>query len=290
MVSDCMAISPEFAVGVDSSGGIFGLGYSREDPGCQHTLVDRFSFHLGEVVNRIRIAKIWPADVRSLAGISLSQRTSDTETTDATVFLECDSWRPSSGQLSSWILLPWTMDSNIQPSSSTQLTQLTAQLSSQALIACSLIGSIFGFWSLNSQVYLILSSLQSILQTTYECRPVLGNLHDRYRSLSSPGSNTVDGDLLYQFLGLDHELQVQLVSKAVGLERIVDGWLLQTGMGTQEQIYLSSAPRSVSKDNTTIESGCLMHKQPGQNQGRCKATNVICHIVEYLHSLDWHQQ
>ncbi|KAF8936108.1 hypothetical protein BGZ58_004595 [Dissophora ornata] len=308
LVSDCIAISPEFAVGSDMSGGIFGLGYSRDDPGCQLTLMERFSFHLGEVVNRIRLAKIWPADVRSLSGFPLSQRAASdkgsgsvtataTDRIEDAPLLKCQ--QPSSGQMSSWILLPWTEPENL--TLSTQLTQSSsstkaAHVSSQALIACTLIGSILGFWRLQPQVYLILSSLQSVLQTTYECRPMLGNIHDRFRSLSSPGLHTVDGDLLHQFLRVDHALQVEIVSRVIGVERIVEEWLQQIGIGTQERAFLKLIPKTVPATKVEAEMtgggtragvACTMHQR---DHVLCRTTNVVCHIVFYLLSLDWHQQ
>ncbi|KAF9357767.1 hypothetical protein BGX26_003118 [Mortierella sp. AD094] len=245
VVSDCIAVSPEFAIGVDMSGGIFGVGYSRDGPSCQNTLVDRFSFHLGEVMNRIRIAKIWPADVRSLAGIPLSQHavdkdaTSDTaERTGFTLSTQLDRAasnrngnrsRPSLGQMASWTLLPWTIPGQKLSSSaltqSTQSSSTTPLVSSQALVACTLIGSIVGFWRLHPQVYQILNSLQSIMQNIHECRPVLGNLHDRYRSLSSPGLYTIDGDMVNKFLHLDHALQMRIVGKALhSIDDIVTEW------------------------------------------------------------------
>ncbi|KAF9963351.1 hypothetical protein BGZ65_004120 [Modicella reniformis] len=279
MISDCIAISPEFVVGVDMSGGIFGVGYSQEDPNCQHTLLDRFSFHLGEIVNRIRLARIWPADIRSMAGIRLLQTANKNTPGEALTLQTSDYSKPSGGQLSSWILLPWTTPEHS--------ASADAGFSSQALIGCSLLGSILGFWRLRPQVYQILSLLQSTVQTTYECRPILGNSHDRYRSLSSPGANTIDGNLLAQFLRLDHALQVQMITRAIGMGRIVEEWIRQTGMSPQEHEFFTSVLKTDAVDGTAIATQCLAHPQ---EQTLCRTTNTICHILRYLQNIDWHQQ
>ncbi|KAG0227500.1 hypothetical protein BGX31_006992 [Mortierella sp. GBA43] len=287
MVSDCIAITPEFAVGVDLSGGIFGVGYSRDDDSNrQYTLTDRFSFHLGEIVNRIRLAKTWPADhLRSMIGIPLTQQSTDRITSGQPLPSGANEYsKPTLGQLSSWILVLWTTPTD---SSATQLTQSSSEpteWSSQALIGCSLIGSIIGLWRLRPQVYQILSLLQSTIQPVYECRPILGNSHDRFRSLSSPGSNTIDGDLMEQFLRLNHTLQVQLVTRAIGMNRIVDEWIHQTGMSPQEHQYLTSIWSQQAASTGPVE--CQTHQVA---QGSCPTTNVICHILRYLQSVDWHQ-
>ncbi|KAF9437986.1 hypothetical protein BGZ76_010273 [Entomortierella beljakovae] len=171
------------------------------------------------------MAKIWPADERSLAGIPLSQRTKNKDTlSDISEGDANDSGdgygnhglRPSVGQMTSWILLPWTPPQYSSVSSAlSQLTQsssIVPAISSQALVACTQIGSFVGFWRLHPRVYDILGSLQSIMQASYETRPILGNLHDRYRSLSSAGKNSIDGNLVNQFLQLDHELQVLMAT------------------------------------------------------------------------------
>ncbi|KAF9187451.1 hypothetical protein BGZ51_001298 [Haplosporangium sp. Z 767] len=320
MVSDCIAISPEFAIGVDMSGGIFGVGNPQNEPSHQNSLVDRFSFHVGEVMSRIRLAKIWPAQERSLSGIALSQRTSDTEVTaEETNQMQMDQPatltqgdpekglqnRPltlSQKSLSAWILLPWTAVDNALHSAMAsttfpQLTQSSSETvrpSSQALVACTLIGSILGFWRLRPQVYLILNTLESILQqqSTYECRPVLSNKHDRYRSLSSPRLFTIDGNLMDRFLQLDHTWQVQLLRVAVGLDRIMEDWIQQSGMSAQEREYLSTVPshQRLVHNGATEVAGCLVHKHPGKDHDLCRTVFMICHILTFLRSLDWHQQ
>ncbi|CAO3573256.1 unnamed protein product [Mortierella alpina] len=310
IVSDCIALSPELAVGIDMSGGIFGLGYSRDDPNCQHSLVDRFSFHMGEVANRIRLAKVWPADERSLAGISLSQqqldqdhgmRTARTWTSSESLGQGSSSsphasksTPPSSGMLASWILLPWTTydhallsTHNPAPSQSTQ-TLPSGKVSSQALIACTLAGSILGFWRLKLEVYQILSSLQSTLQDSHECRPVAGNVHGHYRSLLAPALHTIDGDLLSQFLQLEHVQQVQLLQRSLGLDRMVEEWALHSGMSDTERSWMGSL---LTGAHTTrmVRSECTVHSHAVQNHVWCRTAGFIGHIISYLQSLDWHQ-
>ncbi|KAF9574560.1 hypothetical protein EC968_006173 [Mortierella alpina] len=311
IVSDCIAISPEFAVGVDMSGGIFGLGYSRNNPNCQHSLVDRFSFHMGEVVNKIRLAKVWPADERSLAGISLSQqqlvqdhgtRTARTWTSSQLLGQGSSSnshgsepTPPSSGTLASLILLPWTACDNATfsalapaPSQSTQ-SQAFANVSSQALIACTLTGSILGFWRLRPEVCQILSSLQSTLQDSYECRPVAGNAHGHYRSLLAPALHTIDGDLLNQFLQLEHVQQVQLLRKGLGIDRMVEAWVQESGMSDEERSWMGSHGTGAWSTRRVLSGGCAVHAHMGQDHGWCRAAGFIGHIICYLQSLDWHQ-
>ncbi|KAF9278494.1 hypothetical protein BGZ68_008527 [Mortierella alpina] len=310
IVSDCIALSPELAVAVDLSGGIFGLGYSRNDPNCQHSLVDRFSFHVGEVVNRIRLAKVWPADERSLTGISLSQKqlhqnhemkTARTWTSSQLLGESSPSnpragepAPPSSGTLASWILLPWTTFDNALLSTHTpapsQPTQSLAsgKLSSQALIACTLTGSILGFWRLKPEVYQILSSLQSTLQDSYECRPVAGNVHGHYRSLLAPALHTIDGDLLGQFLQLEHLVQVQLLRRGLGLDRMVEEWAQQSGMSDEERSWMGSSITG-AREARVGHAECAVHSRVAQDHVWCRTAGFIGHIISYLQSLDWHQ-
>jgi hypothetical protein len=238
-------------------------------------LIDRFSFHLGEVVHRIHVAKIWPAD-HSMAGVPQAQQNTVQGALESTLHSQNNDYsKPSAGKLSSWILVPWTTPTDFPAG---------VELSSQALIGTSLIGGILGFWRIRPQVYQILSLLQSTVQAAYECRPILCNSHDRYRSLSSPAANTIDGDLMAHFLRLDHALQVQLVAKAIGMDRIVEGWILQTEMDPKEHRFFTSILTPEQIDDP-VE--CLMHPVA---QGFCSTTNVICHIIHYLQGIDWHQQ
>ncbi|KAG0051769.1 hypothetical protein BGZ83_003333 [Gryganskiella cystojenkinii] len=291
MVSDCIALSPDFAVGVDLSGEIFGIGYSLDDPNCQHSLVDRFSIHVGEVINRIRIAKLWPVNERSLRGIALSQQQlSDNERGRGDTSLgatktnqpHLSSSSSSRVNLEHWILLPWT-PSPIDPLSS-QLTQIhssIARTAPQALIGCSLVGSIIGFWRLRPSIYLILHVLQSVMQATYECRPLLGNDHDRFRSKPSL-SSTIDGNLMQRFLNLDHAVQIALVSEAVGLDRMVEECLQQSGMIETERESLKSTGYRGEY--------CLEHRdRSGPKGAECNTVHVLSHILGCLQSLNWHQ-
>ncbi|KAF9093953.1 hypothetical protein BGX29_009725 [Mortierella sp. GBA35] len=265
-VSDCLAISPELAVGVDLSGAIFGVGYIPDATSRQYSLVDQFSFHLGEVVSRIRLAKLWIGEQRSLAGIPLPDRTSSTSTPDVLSKVDVDTsddndvnmdadagttegvvsegtsspstvTRPASfGWLFlSFVLTPWTpvdtsVDSNgdLSQSSTTQGTATTTpsrHLSSQALIGCTLTGSIVGFWRLNPVLYDILKSLQRVLETHYESRPVLGNNHGEYRNRPTNAFHTIDGDLVDRFLVLEHTVQIEVMDRAIRLEGMVEEWV-----------------------------------------------------------------
>jgi len=316
IVSDCLALSPEFAVGVDLSGGIFGIGYSPEDPNCQHTLVDRFSIHVGEVMNRIRLTRLWPAEERSMKGVALSQhQTSSTEESgiSQTGFSSAITATSQTGfalagsaqlNLDRWVLLPWTspQESFATSQALTQASTSSSHLRTapQALIGGSLVGSIVGFWRLRPSFYPILHALQTVMQTTYEGRPLLGNQHDRYRSLSSPMLCTVDGNLLQRFLRLDHGQQIEMVTKAVGLERLVEGWLQQQletmGMSTAEREILT---RTSCLDRGPSERGegrrgseaatCLEHAPSSRDRDKCATVHVIGHALSYLQSLDWHQ-
>ncbi|KAF9413302.1 hypothetical protein BGZ94_000778 [Podila epigama] len=342
MVADCLAISPEFAVGTDLSGGIFGIGYSKDDPSCQHSLVERFSFYVGEVMHRIRLAKTWPSEERSLAGITLSQRVderksgeNDMDTTtnggghgDGAIALsqatQSTLTEPSKNVLSSggqasdggggggtlqlggvpasslWIVRPWmpskmlaatprfhltapitdedmaivatrqgftsmttletstTTAATTTTTTTTTVTSITATStgattsgattmttssslsqsettklplpSTQALVASTLTGGVYGFWLLDKRVYQILTTLQEQLQVSEICRPLLGNQHSHFRSLSAPVLSTVDGDLLERFLELDHGQQVEAVERSVGLVRWVDEWVASRGL------------------------------------------------------------
>ncbi|GJJ70931.1 hypothetical protein EMPS_03281 [Entomortierella parvispora] len=306
IVSDCLALSPEFAVGVDLSGGIFGIGYSPEDPNCQHTLVDRFSIHVGEVMNRIRLTKLWPAEERSMKGVALSQHQTavgEESSISQTGFSSAITATSQTGHasiestqlsLDRWVLLPWTLPEE-SFASSQALTQASSsslhlRTAPQALIGGSLIGSLVGFWRLRSSLYPILHALQTVMQTTYEGRPLLGNQHDRYRSLSSPMICTVDGNLLQQFMRLDHGQQIGLVTKAVGLERLVEGWLHQQ----QETMGMSAAEREILTSTNCLDreresATCLEHGPSSPDKGKCATVHMIGHVLAYLQSLDWHQ-
>ncbi|KAG0008658.1 hypothetical protein BGZ82_004527, partial [Podila clonocystis] len=246
------------------------------DPNCQHSLVDRFSFHVGEVAHKIRLAKTWPAEERSLAGIPLSQQADEnggaysmsqgTHATTATSLVS--SSFSSSSQLggmsasSLWIVHPWVksdimaaapsfeknapkvedatttgMEIDHVPSTTTSThPELLSQQhprplpSTQALVASTVIGGLIGFWRLDPDIFQILSTLQESLQKHDNCRPVLGNQHNRYRSLSSPAHATVDGDLLARFLVLSHGQQIGAVERSVGLTRLVDEWIESRGL------------------------------------------------------------
>ncbi|KAF9133913.1 hypothetical protein BGW39_008668 [Mortierella sp. 14UC] len=263
-VSDCLAITPELAVGVDLSGCIFGVGYTPGVVNQQYSLVDQFSFHMGEIVTRIRLAKLWLDEGRSLSGIPLPLPTSTSSASSSSVGTAAaeDLARPPSfmSLLLPHILIPWTpidtvtyLDNsgsigNEQQSSTSNATERTTagtrSSSPQALIGYSLVGSIFGFWRLDPHLYSILKALQRVLATFYESRPVLGANHGAFRSghaNTSSGINgdgggsrgspttkafhTIDGDLLDRFLGLDHAAQIEVVDRAIRLEGMVQEWI-----------------------------------------------------------------
>ncbi|KAF8941394.1 hypothetical protein BGZ47_007395 [Haplosporangium gracile] len=225
-VSDCLAISPESAVGVDLSGSIFGVGYTPGVVNQQYSLVDQFSFHVGEIVNRIRLAKLWLDDGRSLSGIPLPHPVSEETASPSSTALA----RPPSfvSLLMPFILTPWSPFDNSE--SSNDITTSTTKgpcPSSQALIGYSLVGSIIGFWRLTPQLYDVLKALQHVMATYYESRPVLGANHGAYRSQNQPTKafHTIDGDLIDRFLGLDHAVQIEVVDRAIRLEGMVEEWI-----------------------------------------------------------------
>ncbi|KAF9910816.1 hypothetical protein EC991_005533 [Linnemannia zychae] len=257
-VSDCLAITPEQAVGVDLSGCIFGVGYTPGVVNQQYSLVDQFSFHMGEIVTRIRLAKLWLHEGRSLSGIPLPLPTSPISgSSSSSVATVKDLVHPPSfmSMLIPHILIPWTPidtttshegDRSIgkeqQPTTSNSTERMRP--SSQALVGYSLVGSIFGFWRLDPYLYNILKVLQRVLATFYESRPVLGANHGVFRSgHSNTGSgingggggssgnqptkafHTIDGDLLDRFLDLNHAAQIEVIDRAIRLEGMVEEWI-----------------------------------------------------------------
>ncbi|KAF9295711.1 hypothetical protein BGZ74_010676, partial [Mortierella antarctica] len=338
MVSDCLAVSPEFAVGADLSGGVFGVGYSKDDPNCQHSLVDRFSFHVGEVAHKIRLAKTWPAEERSLSGISLSQQADEnggvfnmsqgTHATTATSLVS--SSFSSSSQLggvsvsSLWIVRPWASSDILAAAPSFKKKALTIEdatttamaidhvpstttsthpellsqqqqrplPSTQALVASTVTGGLIGFWRLDPDIFQILYTLQESLQKRDDCRPVLGNQHSRYRSLSSPAHATVDGDLLARFLALSHGQQIGAVERPVGLTRLVDEWIESRGLsrGLAEFSCLSKHDHEQQdKLQQRPVHGFLAVVPKTKVEDVCRSVHVIVFILEYLQKLDWHQ-
>ncbi|KAG0097652.1 hypothetical protein BGZ93_002316 [Podila epicladia] len=338
MVSDCLAVSPEFAIGADLSGGVFGVGYSKGDPNCQHSLVDRFSFHVGEVAHKIRLAKTWPAEERSLAGILLSQQADEnggvfnmsqgTHATTATSLVS--SSFSSSSQLgglspsSLWIVRPWassdvlatapsfkkkslaiddttTTAMDIDHVSSTTISthpELLSQQqprplpSTQALVASTVTGGLIGFWLLDPDIFQILSLLQESLQKHDDCRPVLGNQHSRYRSLSSPAHATVDGDLLARFLVLSHGQQIGVVERSVGLTRLMDEWIESRGL-SHDLAEFSCMSKHDHEQQDKLQQrpvhGFLAVVPKTKVEDVCRSVHVIVFILEYLQKLDWHQ-
>ncbi|KAG0377552.1 hypothetical protein BGX24_005884 [Mortierella sp. AD032] len=260
-VSDCLAITPELAVGVDLSGCIFGVGYTPGDVNQQYSLVDQFSFNMGEIVTRIRLAKLWQDEGRSLSGIPLPLPTSSRSASSSLLVEIASLARPPSlvSLIIPHILVPWTLidstsslnsngsKTNEEGQASSPATTATTKSrpSSQALVGYSLVGSIFGIWRLDPPVYNILKALQHVLATLYESRPVLGGNHGAYRSgHSNSGINgingnsnygsgsqptrafhTIDGDLIDRFLGLDHAAQIEVMDRAIRLEGMVEEWI-----------------------------------------------------------------
>ncbi|KAG0279891.1 hypothetical protein BGZ95_011936 [Linnemannia exigua] len=259
-VSDCLAITPELAVGVDLSGCIFGVGYTPGAVNQQYSLVDQFSFNTGEIVTRIRLAKVWQDEGRSLSGIPLPLSTSFRPASSSSSAENASLARPPSlvSLLIPHILIPWTpidtassrnsngSSANEERQASTSTTTTTkSRQSSQALVGYSLVGSIFGIWRLDPSLYNILKALQHVLATFYESRPVLGGNHGAYRSghsnsgingISGNGNSgsgsqptrafhTIDGDLIDRFLGLDHAAQIEVMDRAIRLEGMVEEWI-----------------------------------------------------------------
>jgi len=233
---------------------------------------------MGEVVSRIRLAKLWYGEARSLSGILLPRpktsphqdidHTSCAAVTGASKSLVSaqDLSRPSSSlespllqlqqQLLPNILIPWTPTtcdvsvdnsgySDHESASSSSYSQLgivgstqSRRPSSQALVGYTLEGSIIGFWRLDPQIYDILKSLQQVLATHHESRPVLGGAsHQRYRGAGGGGLpnatmssfHSIDGDLIDRFLGLDHTVQIEVMDRAIRLEGMVEEWIRRRG-------------------------------------------------------------
>lgn len=307
-----------------------------DDPNCQHSLVDRFSFHVGEVAHKIRLARAWPAEERSLAGIALSQQADEngggfnmsqgTHATTATALVS--SSLSSSSQLGGvsasnlWIVRPWVssdilaaapsfkkkytiedigtataMEIDHGPSTTTSThPELLSQQqprplpSTQALVASTVIGGLIGFWRLDQDIFQILSTLQESLQRHDDCRPVLGNQHSRYRSLSSPAHATVDGDLLVRFLALSHGQQVGTVERSVGLVRLVDEWIESRGLcGLGEFSCLWKHDHEQQDKQRRPMHGFLANVSKTKEEDVCRSVHVIVFILEYLQKLDWHQ-
>lgn len=207
--------------------------------------MDQFSFNVGEIVNRIRLAKLWLDDGRSLSGVPFLGRPA---VEGATLLAPVLARPPSfASLLKPYILIPWSPFQNGElsnnnddehcPSSSQSFTDVTTMRttatspkkphpSSQALIGYSVVGSIIGFWRLDPQLYDILKALQQVMTTYYETRPVLGAGHGAYRrSQPTKAFHTIDGDLIDRFLGLEHVVQIDVVDRAIRLEGMIEEWI-----------------------------------------------------------------
>lgn len=312
-----------------------------DDPNCQHSLVDRFSFHVGEVAHKIRLAKTWPAEERSFAGIALSQQADEngggfnmsqgTHATTATALVSSSSslllLLSSSLQLSGvsalnlWIVRPWVSSDilaaapNFKKKSTIEDVDMATAMeidhgpsttisahpelsqqqprplpSTQALVASTVTGGLIGFWRLDQDIFQILSTLQESLQRLDDCRPVLGNQHSRYRSLSSPAHATVDGDLLVRFLALSHRQQVGTVERSVGLVHLVDEWIESRGLcGLGEFSCLWKHDHEQQDKQRRPTHGFLANVSKTKEEDVCRSVHVIVFILEYLQKLDWHQ-
>ncbi|KAG9072646.1 hypothetical protein KI688_000417 [Linnemannia hyalina] len=338
-VSDCLAISPELAVGVDLSGSIFGVGYTPGVVDRQYSLVDQFSFHMGEIVNRIRLAKLWLDDGRSLTGVPMPHSVlKDTASPASTALI-----RPPSfvSLLKPFILIPWSpFDNSESYTDITTSTTKTPSPSSQALIGYSIVGSIIGIWRLSPPLYDILKALQQVMATFYDSRPVLGPSHGVYRSQNQPTKafHTIDGDLIDRFLALDHAVQIEVVDYAIRLEGMIEEWIRNcdadsdvaggggggvlaaalerefrtticsddhpTGRKCVDHAnirrlrYLNDKGRPIDVDHLEVdddgdERSCWRQEENGRPvdifRVPCRAIHVLCSVLRFLRSLDWHQ-
>ncbi|KAF9146965.1 hypothetical protein BGX30_000049 [Mortierella sp. GBA39] len=338
-VSDCLAISPELAVGVDLSGSVFGVGYTPGVVDRQYSLVDQFSFHLGEIVNRIRLAKLWLDDGRSLTGVPMPHSVLKDTTSPASTALI----RPPSfvSLLKPFILIPWSPFDNSE--SSTDITTSTTKTpcpSSQALIGYSIVGSIIGIWRLPPPLYDILKALQQVMVTFYDSRPVLGPSHGAYRSQNQPTKafHTIDGNLIDRFLALDHAVQIEVVDCAIRLEGMVEEWIRNCDVDSdvaaaagggvlaaalerefrtticsddnatgrkcvdhaniRRLLYLNDKGRPIDVDHLEgdddgDEGSCWRQEENGRPVDTfrvpCRSIHVLCSVLLFLRSLDWHQ-
>ncbi|KAF9334042.1 hypothetical protein BGZ91_011026 [Linnemannia elongata] len=341
-VSDCLAISPELAVGVDLSGSVFGVGYTPGVVDRQYSLVDQFSFQVGEIVSRIRLAKLWKDDGRSLAGIPLPRSVlQDTVSSTSIALTRLPSFV---SLLRPFILIPWSPFDSDEPSTDIATpTTKTARPSSQALIGFSIVGSILGFWRLAPQLYDILKALQQAMATFYDSRPVLGPSHGAYRSQNQPtkGFHTIDGNLIDRFLALDHAVQIEVVDCAIRLEGMIEEWIRNcdvdsdvagSGGGGGDAVLRAALERefrtTICSDDCATGRKCVDHanlrrslylndkgrpidadRLEGDDDGDegsswrqegngrpvdvigvpCRAIHVLCSVLRFLRSLDWHQ-
>lgn len=303
----------------------------------QYSLVDQFSFHVGEIVNRIRLAKLWLDDGRSLAGVPLPHSVLKDIASPTSTALT----RPPSfvSLLKPFILIPWSPFDNGE--SSTEITTSTTKTphpSSQALIGYSVVGSIIGFWKLPPQLYDILKALQQVMATFYDSRPVLGPSHGAYRSQNQPTKafHTIDGDLIDRFLALDHAVQIEVVDCAIRLEGMIEDWIrncdfdsdVASGGGVlaaalerefrtticsddpatgkkcvdyaniHRSLYLNETGRPIDVDHFEGDEGgdegsCWVQKENRRPvdvvRVPCRAIHVLCSVLLFLRSLDWHQ-
>lgn len=303
----------------------------------QYSLVDQFSFHVGEIVTRIRLAKLWLDDGRSLSGVPLPHSVLKDIASPALTALT----RPPSvvSLLKPFILIPWSPFDNGELS--TEITTSTTKKprpSSQALIGYSIVGSIIGFWKLSPQLYDILKVLQQVMATFYDSRPVLGPSHGAYRSQNQPTKafHTIDGDLIDRFLALDHVVQIEVVDCAIRLEGMIEEWIRNcdfdsevaggggvlaaalerefrtticsdehaTGRkcvdhaNTRRSLYLNDTGRPIDVDRLEgdedgDEGSCWGQEENGRPVDAfhvpCRAIHVLCSVLLFLRSLDWHQ-
>ncbi|KAF9978517.1 hypothetical protein BGZ73_001936 [Actinomortierella ambigua] len=282
MISDCQALSNELVVASDMSGGVFGAGYMKDDSSCQHSLRDEFAFHVGEVISRIRVAKLWPrSSERSMRGLVLSQDHGGRQSQDLLSQSTCmDIMLPpiTFQQMAAWTTMPWA-SSTLLPESA-RASDLSSDALPQALVACSHLGSVWGFWRLQPAVYPVLLRLQQTLQTWHHSRPVLGQGHDRFRSISGPMSNVIDGELVLQFLQLELALQLEAVRLSTGLWEYLQQWLDGLSLSTEERQVFDDYARALAAKYPLVGTHVLSRRSVMGNAAGDAFKSAGVHVDE----------
>src|SRR5690606_18539728 len=116
MVSDCIAVSEELAIGIDVNGNVFGVGWDRNGNDINHSLTNKFDLGIHALPIRIQLALAWLEGEKSLTGSnyfeSMFPSTGQGKET-TTMMMENDEFEATT-LLSRLILQTWNTTTSIE--------------------------------------------------------------------------------------------------------------------------------------------------------------------------------
>ncbi|CAG8553228.1 375_t:CDS:10, partial [Paraglomus occultum] len=206
LTTNSIMLNENLAIGTDKNGNIFGSLYDQDDPNIEPCLRTIFSFHLAEIIPRLRTGYI--GHNMNYVPVASSSDRDEKEEQDVVIGL----------QSSIENISPET-ESSDQPGWDA-FDDLSTKTQPTTVVGCSLLGSVYLFTRINIEAFNLLSVLQSVLEKWHNTVPLLGNDYHRFRtsisdtSASEP-SYIIDGEMVTQFLHLPrHEQHLILASHA----------------------------------------------------------------------------